>query len=344
MDGNAQSTLISGTELSDEETAAILGAGQLTTGVVWVSLENTAETTSPQQLARFRDALLTMNATFGPFGISLVEVETSEVADVRVQISADSPCGGFADGVLGCATGAGDITLVTGWDWYTDASTASIATSQYDFQTVITHEIGHTIGLAHSSDANSVMYRSLAPGVARRALTAVDLKELEDDGHTSDSDGEALYAERAAHPSNLPLPSTPPMAPAYGFDHSPVARAADYYFTALLAASLPGVGQASALPGRRNAARAIGAAEADWLFERFEREQGSKRAVAQRPALESDGAFANQVAVGAGASLSAAAGTHDNAISQREPLDNVPELAELADQVLQADLGRDWLF
>jgi hypothetical protein len=77
--------------------------------------------------------------------------------------------------VLGATTAMGAITLVQGWDWYAGADPAGIGSQQYDFQTVMTHELGHALGLGHSSDAASVMYGSLNPGEVRRELLADDL-------------------------------------------------------------------------------------------------------------------------------------------------------------------------
>ena len=69
--------------------------------------------------------------------------------------------GGFADGVLGCTTNGDGITLIQGWDWYVGAESLTIGLAQYDFQTTVTHEIGHALGLGHSDDISSVMYAML---------------------------------------------------------------------------------------------------------------------------------------------------------------------------------------
>ena len=41
---------------------------------------------------------------------------------------------------------------------------------QYDFETIVMHELGHALGLGHSADTNSVMYSTLETGTARRTL------------------------------------------------------------------------------------------------------------------------------------------------------------------------------
>ena len=59
----------------------------------------------------------------------------------------------------------------------------AIGSGQYDFQTVITHEIGHSLGLGHSDYRVSVMFPELATADARRTLLFADLNTAgEEDG------------------------------------------------------------------------------------------------------------------------------------------------------------------
>jgi hypothetical protein len=71
---------------------------------------------------------------------------------------------------------------------------ARIGTGQYDFETVLTHELGHALGLGHSLNAGSVMYATLAPGSTNRALTTADL-------NIPDTDTSACGLHAAAPPA-----------------------------------------------------------------------------------------------------------------------------------------------
>src|SRR5205814_9095517 len=108
-------------------------------------------------------------------------------AKIVISISTISAAGGAADGILGCYEWAtGDITLIQGWDWYTGADASAVGAGQYDFQTIVTHELGHSLGLGHSADGASPMHGTLAAGAAHRTLTTADLGIHDGDGGGAD--------------------------------------------------------------------------------------------------------------------------------------------------------------
>jgi hypothetical protein len=77
--------------------------------------------------------------------------------------------------VLGCTTDAGQITIINGWNFYAGSDATQIGSAQYDFETVVEHELGHALGLGHSTDNTSVMYATLDTGSVNRTLTTADL-------------------------------------------------------------------------------------------------------------------------------------------------------------------------
>jgi hypothetical protein len=159
LSGNAVSRLtIEGTDNSMVYTAGQLLAGDL---AVYVN--------DPNGLFTPVDALVES------YGVVVVEVLDPCLANVVVDTGSTSAAGGYAEGVLGCETGSGEITLIQGWDWYAGGDTTQIGTDQYDFQTVVTHELGHALGLGHNADSTSVMKATLEAGTARRMLTTPDL-------------------------------------------------------------------------------------------------------------------------------------------------------------------------
>jgi hypothetical protein len=178
LDDSAAGNSISG------DTEPATNTEQLVTGAVGVYLDNADGTpVSADEQARFDDAIAMLDSTFGPYGVDLVDVGVGDTADavVQVVIAATSAAGSAADSVLGC-TVAGQITLLTGWNWFTGTDPSAIGPDQYDFETIVMHELGHAIGLGHSGDTGSVMYPYLAPGQACRVVTTQDLSVLDGGG------------------------------------------------------------------------------------------------------------------------------------------------------------------
>jgi predicted outer membrane repeat protein len=166
---------------STADTQPVTDAGQLVTGPVGVYLANAdGSAAPPDEQARFDDAIAALDSAFGPNGVDLVDVGAGDAADavVQVEIAGTSAAGSAAEGVLGC-TVAGNITLLTGWNWFTGADPTTIGSSQYDFETIVMHELGHAVGLGHSGDTGSVMYAYLAPGQTHRVVTTADLSVLD---------------------------------------------------------------------------------------------------------------------------------------------------------------------
>jgi hypothetical protein len=149
-----------------------------------------------------------LNDTFGAYGVHLVMADpgSGEAWDVSIWIASSTALGGVAEGILGTASEAGEITIVQGWNWYTAADASAVGQDQYDFQTVATHELGHALGLGHSYYTNSVMYATLTTGAARRTLAAADLAVQEE--HEDEEGGVA-----ALHAGGM-LPAANGAAPA----------------------------------------------------------------------------------------------------------------------------------
>jgi hypothetical protein len=137
---------------------------------------------SPEMRARVEDAIARINATLEPYGVRILAADPNlGSAEVLLGLAPTSAVGSAADGVLGCKDEHGHVTILAGWDWYVGADPAGVAPGQFDFQTVVAHELGHVLGLGHSADPASVMHDSLAPGTTRRLLVAADLNLPDDD-------------------------------------------------------------------------------------------------------------------------------------------------------------------
>ena len=139
----------------------LLGGIQLKPGDIKVAVDLPSGTQTTAQEAAIESAIATLNAEVAPLGIHLIEVSGAEAASASVILSmaSTSSIGGVAQGVLGAFSPAQqeNITLISGWNWYYGSNPNAIAADQYDFQTVVTHELGHALGLGENADPSSAM-------------------------------------------------------------------------------------------------------------------------------------------------------------------------------------------
>jgi hypothetical protein len=163
----------------DSDGPELLGSiGDLRTGNQLVYVDNSQGNVTLADQARIDNAIGSLDKSLGKYGVNLVVTTKEQAANITITLADTTELGGQAQGVLGLYSFGGSITLVDTWNWYTGANPSGIGSGQYDFQTVVTHELGHALGFGHSTDPNSAMFESLPTGVTRRGLTTADLSVI----------------------------------------------------------------------------------------------------------------------------------------------------------------------
>jgi hypothetical protein len=170
VSGGGSSTLTDGTDSTNSN------AGELLAGDLSIYVDNSSGYFTTDELNAIQDAINNTNNLLAPYNVTVSEVSDPTVANLTIDSNSTSACGGLAQGVLGCFNAdTAEVTLIQGWDWYAGSDPTAIGASQYSFETTVTHELGHALGLGGSSDPNSPMYETLPAGAVKGGLTAADL-------------------------------------------------------------------------------------------------------------------------------------------------------------------------
>ena len=189
-------------------------ANTLLAGDLSVYINDPSGLFTADELARIQDAINTWDALLAPYNVTITEVTDPTQANIVIDTSTTSACGGMANGVLGCFNAPnGEITLIQGWNWYAGADPTQIGAGQYDFETTMLHELGHALGLGGATDPTSPMYESLAAGVTDRTVTAADLN-IPDPPAGADPQMAAGFDARRGRPAVCP--GRPPSPQSFG--------------------------------------------------------------------------------------------------------------------------------
>lgn len=133
--------------------------------------------------------------------INFTEISSFDDADIKIEfVSFSHGDGEPFDGVLGVLAHAfsptdGRFHLDDSEYWRLLSTSSSEEPQDIDLQSVVTHEIGHLIGLAHTAVADAIMYPSIAPGQVKLKLQQDDIQGAQ-----------VLYGANPDYKAGTPLP------------------------------------------------------------------------------------------------------------------------------------------
>lgn len=156
-----------------------------------------------------------MNWDISTSTTTVQDAKFDQINIVRFTEYSDSKLGVCASWYGGCTQGSNaffyvselDISFDSTRNWY--YGTSSPAKSQYDFETVATHELGHGHQLSHVIDDTKIMHYSLTNGDRKTTLHQDDLDGGVFVSNTSKSGkvcGKDLYAPINANDCNITKP------------------------------------------------------------------------------------------------------------------------------------------
>src|SRR5262249_48902932 len=120
--GSASALLIDG-------STATTAVGALLAGDIELCVDTSNGELTADELARVQDGVAAVDAVTEPYGVTVAEVSDPTLADVTLNMDSNSAVGGYADGVLGCTTDAGQITIITGWNFYAGSDATQIGSA-----------------------------------------------------------------------------------------------------------------------------------------------------------------------------------------------------------------------